>query len=405
MAESNEILREQSQFRHSKSPILAKYFEDHTKMMAAIAARGFVKLPGYAYDAENMLELTAKLNLQEVNYKILAETIEREMKQAGINYDIAYKEESIAWEIDKDKLLKNWEMEYADLKKGMDLEEEALKQLSITVNLRRIVLLEQKTVIELQAEAYRLQLAQLNGSTAPYEVQLAQQKLATAQKKLTIIPILQEIVRKEYLLLAAEGQKAAAYSGVIAAHEQVANLKQSIQLPAVLALVSASESYSIELPVQISKELLISAEKVTQAASTGKIATSNKEHAKAELDYASKSIKLLEQRSAYNDARNTNESKLIGKSTGIKAALGLVETTANASILSDDKAAQTSWVDKKGTIMSYEQQTHSTSSLTNATNEENSAFFRGNLSANAIAQKANLEATAKLVADLTHLIG
>ena len=405
MAESNEILREQSQFRHNKSPIIAKYFDDHTKMLAAIAARGFVKLPGYAYDAENLLELTAKLNLQEVNYKILAETIEREMKQAGIDYDIAYKEEAIAWEIEKDQLLKAWEMEYADLKKGMDFEEETLKQLSITVNLRRVVLLEQKTAIELQAEGYRLQLAQLNGLTSPYEVQLAQQKLATSQKKLTIIPVLQEIVAKEYELLTSEQGKAAVYAQVIAAHQEVASLKETLQLPAILALVNASERYTVELGKQISYELQIQDEKITQAGYARDIATEGKSQAIAAKDYETKALKVLDEKAVYTNVHNASELIVLNKSIAVKAALGVVETASNSRMLVADEATQAFWLDKKNTTMEYQQQTQVDSSLRNATNSINSEIFQGNLKASTIKQKADLEATAKLAADLTHLIG
>ena len=73
-------LRESAQWRKEKTPIVRQYVGDHNKLMSEIAGRGFLNLPGYAYDLENELELRLKLGLSEINYKILSETIERELK-------------------------------------------------------------------------------------------------------------------------------------------------------------------------------------------------------------------------------------------------------------------------------------------------------------------------------------
>jgi hypothetical protein len=130
----SEPLRENAHWRKGKSPIIAKYSEDHRKLMSAIAGRGFISLPGYAYDAENRLELDAKMSLSDLNYKILSETIERELKQVGIDYNSSYKVALLNWELAKQSLLSDWDAEFAGIKKGMELEEFVLDQLAIEVS-------------------------------------------------------------------------------------------------------------------------------------------------------------------------------------------------------------------------------------------------------------------------------
>jgi hypothetical protein len=245
----------------------------------------------------------------------------------------------------------------------------------------------------------------LNGLTSPYEVQLAQQKLATSQKKLTIIPVLQEIVAKEYELLTAEQGKAAVYSQVVAAHRGVATLKETLQLPAILALVNASERYTVELAQQIVYELQIKDEKVIQAGLARDIATESKNQAVAAKEYETKALKVLDEKAVYTNVHNASELTVLNKSIAVKAALGVVETASNSRMLVADEATQAFWLDKKNTIMEYQQQTQVDSSLRNAINSINSEIFQGDLKASTIKQKADLEATAKFVADLTHLIG
>jgi len=83
--------REQALWRRGITPIVSKYQEEHKKVMSEIAGRGFSALPGYAYDIENSIELNTKINLSELNFKILSDTTEREIKQAGIDYYSDYK--------------------------------------------------------------------------------------------------------------------------------------------------------------------------------------------------------------------------------------------------------------------------------------------------------------------------
>lgn len=400
-----ESAREAAQFRKGKSPIIAKYSDDHKKLFSAIAGRGFLSLPGYAYDLENGLELTAKQALSELSMKILGETIERELKQSGIDYDLAYKNALMAWEIEKQALMAAWDMELAGIKNSEAQDEETLNRLEIETAKRGTYLIEQKTAIELAAEDYKLQLAELDGATAPYEVTLANEKLLTAQKKLEIIPILQQIVAKEQEVLAAEREKAGYYSELIAAEQEIATKKQTTLIPAVLDLVNVSEEYTDALAQQNIIEGQIADEKAVQAGiakenAEQKVLTAQQDIALAEADLA-----LATQKELLAEARYQTESRLLDASTANTLALTAAETGSEATILTTEKAAQAYVLDEKGTTVTAENSIKQRSSSTNTSAEAGKIRRIAESEANKIARLADLNAESKLTASLTHLIG
>ena len=147
-----DTLRESAQWRKGKTPIISKYLADHSELFTEIAGRGFLSLPGYAIDLENNLELTTKLSLSDLNYKILSDTIERELKQSGIDYDLSYKTALMVWELEKQALMAAWEAEYAVIKQGEMTDENTLNLLAIEVSRRAATLLTQKTAIDVEME-------------------------------------------------------------------------------------------------------------------------------------------------------------------------------------------------------------------------------------------------------------
>ena len=397
-------IREDAIFRHGKTPIIEKYSEDHKKLMGVIAGRGFSSLPGYAYEMENNLEIVAKRGLSELNFKILTETIERELKQAGIDYDLAYKAAAITWEIDKQTLLANWDKELAGIKQGMESEEEVLNQVAIEVGKRGIFLLQQKTAIELDAEAYRKTLAELDGSTASYEVSLANARLLTAQKKLEVIPILQGIIVKEQALLLQEQAKAAAYTDYMAAEQEVITKKETL-IPVIGDLVAASERYTSELENQIEIEGQISDEKVTQAGIMIEKAAAQTAAAEKDLLIAEANLDLQDQKRLLSDAKNTTEVALLDGQRAEANTLQSAESTANDTILANERSTQTYVLDKKRTTINAENRIKKESSSTLTSAEIGKMRYVTELNAATDKSKAQIEATAKITASLTHLIG
>lgn len=193
-----------SLFVKGKGPILTEYLRTRKKLGDAVAGRGFSFEPGFMYDAQNELEIDVKSQLSALNYQLLEQAIAQELKQSGLDYDLAFKNAMIAWESDKQVLLTDWDREISNAKQVRAEDEEALNIIAAELGRRAITLMEAKTAIELEAEGYRLQMEQLDDQTADYEVALANAKLSTALKKLEVIPYLEQIIDIEQDIVSRE---------------------------------------------------------------------------------------------------------------------------------------------------------------------------------------------------------
>ena len=194
---------EQAQWYRGKGPIMEKFSRDRDGMVAGVAARVSTP-PGYLIRGLTDLEIQAKYQLSDLNYKIAAEAIERELIQAGIDYDLAYKNAAISWELEKAGLYDVLRRELADAKKTREDRETFFANLAIEVGLRQVALINAKALLENEKEELRKQIAEAQGLTLDKEVELAQAKLVTAQRKLDIIPHLQALIDAEQDVLAAE---------------------------------------------------------------------------------------------------------------------------------------------------------------------------------------------------------
>lgn len=191
-------------FVKEKTKTMLEHSRAMVKMNNALAGQGFSFEPGFAYDAVTNFEIDTKLKLSAINYTILNDAIVRELKQSDLDYDLAYRDAALIWESDKQALLRAWDQELIDMKRENALEEEEVKRLAIEVGLRAITLIEAKTALDLQMEALRLEIAELDGSTVPYEVQLAQAKVLTANKKLELIPFIEQLIEIEWDIIGQE---------------------------------------------------------------------------------------------------------------------------------------------------------------------------------------------------------
>ena len=298
---------EASQFVKGKGQILTEYQKNRAKLGNAVAGRGFSFEPGFMYDAQNEIETDAKFKLSELNYTLLQSAIERELKQSGLDYDLAYKNAAIAWELDKQALITDWDKELSLMKQAEAHEDYLIKILAIEVSKRAIELIEAKTAIDRKIEGYQTQIAALDGTTGAYEIQLAEAKIRTARKKLELIPYIetlidlesdligkeqvvadkegtiagklggivakemeiagkhqellgkaQEVLNEETVLLEvhdrlidSQGAKIDAETLLLAAEETAMNLRETLIRPALEALIAKMELYLEELPVQL----------------------------------------------------------------------------------------------------------------------------------------------------------
>lgn len=400
----SELLRERAQYSKGKTPIIAKYLVDHKQLFNEIAGRGFLNLPGYAFDAENDIEMAAKFGLSELNYKIMAETIERELKQTGLDYDQAYKLAMMAWEVEKQDLIEDWEAELAGIKQGMAEEEEVKERLSNEVDARQTVLITAKTAIELEMEGYRTTLAGLDGTVAPYEVLLANAKLLTAQKKLELIPIIEEIITKEGELLTLEASKATYYADLIAAEQEVATKKQAM-IPGLSELATVIQEHAARIPDQISTEQAIAAEKITQSNIAVDLANSKVEEMNTEIENETKRLGISEAERDLKDLKFDNAQDLIAyeieKDTEYQnTLLESYETirTADEESAATIQAKKLQLNDIKNATELSSVSTLSEAKVGNAYNETLAEVFK-------IEQQTTLQKAAKITATLEHLVG
>jgi hypothetical protein len=397
--------REQAAFRSGKTPIMAKYISDHSALMTEIAARGFVFMPGYAYDAENLLELAAKINLSELSFKILSETIDRETKQAGIDYDMAYKSAAVAWEIEKQALMAAWDAELAGLKQGQAVQEEVLNLLAIEVSKRAITLSEAKNALDLQMEGYRKTLAELDGTVAPYEVQLANAKLLTAQKKLELLPIFTEILAKEQELLVLEQSKAAEYTEYMAAENEVMLKKQALT-PFINTLATKVEELATKITTdQIPKEESIAAEKVAQSEAAVTKSGYHVREIEADVETETKRLELLGNKRELDTAQFNYEQSIVSHEIDLTSE----QQNEIRSTFDDMQAAErqnaTSILSDKRTAETIRNTTKLTSTNTLANGEIDHDDRVTSYRIDEMEQVADAQAAARLTASLTHLIG
>lgn len=399
-----DIIREQAAWRSGKTPIVSKYAEEHESLMSAIAGRGFLNLPGYAYNAENRLEFATKLNLSDLNFKILSETITRELKQSGIDYDMSYKTALMAWELEKQGLMNAWELELAGIKQNESAEEEALNLLAIEVQKRSITFTEAKTALELSMEAYRKTLVELDGSVAPYEVQLANARLLTAQKKLEIIPILETILAKEQELLVVEQSKAAAFTDYMAKESALATKKGTLT-PFINQLATRSEELATKIATdQIPTEKLIVDEKVVQA-STEVIKTGYQiQELEANIETDTKQIDLMETKRTLATTQFGYEQDLVSHEKDLTTAYQIALLADSGNAISSERAVHANILDGKKNVETFRNSTKLTSVNTTTTAEKNAGSEITAYEKNGQERVAEINAAAKITAGLEHLI-
>lgn len=400
----SELLREQAQWRIGKTPIIGKYIGEHKKLFDEIAGRGFLNMPGYAYDAENQLELAAKMGLSELNYKIMHETIERELKQAGIDFNVEYAEAAMAWELEKQGLLSAWDHELAGIKQGMATEEEVLARLALEVDARQVVLIAAKSAIDLEMEGYRKALADLDAATAPYEVQLANAKLLTAQKKLELLPIIEEIIVKEGELIVLEAGKTDYYRQLIDAEREVAEKKQTL-VPGLTKLATAIQRHAALMPTQIETEKDIAEEKTAQAQAKREIADNDVERMTKEIETATKDIEINEAKRDLADKKFDNEQELIAIETDKETEYQDHLNGSFDTVQDDEENTQSKIIADKETIHSTVNETRKGSANRITTAQKDAEASSTDADIHRMRGVADAQAAAKITASLTHLIG
>ena len=274
-----------------------------------------------------------------MNFQILKEGIDRSLKQSNQDYSIAYKNAAVAWESDKQSLIAAWDAELILMKRDQAFDEQIVKELAIEVSLRAIELTNAKTVIEREAESIRKEMAELDGSTGEYEIELANAKLLTAQKKLEVIPFLEQLLTIEGQLIDKEYQladKSMIIAGIVASgiekEYEILNIEQQIAVLAGEVAGKVSELTVLETEtVEKNVEIAVISGSISDA--IGELVAKDTEiiAKNAELIVLQESIvPLLEDIAA-------KDTEIIGKETKIIEASTLIVNMIRPIIAVDEQ--------------------------------------------------------------------
>jgi hypothetical protein len=205
-----------------KSEILTEFQKGTKAILAAVGSRNFSSMPGFAIEALTDSEMDAKFKLTDYNQKIMSDAIDRELKALGLQNDIALKQAMMAWETEKQVLFSDLQKEFADAELVRSLQEEGIASLMIDQEMREVAILVLKVAIEVEIEDIKRQKEEVDLLALPYEEQLAAARLATATRKLDVIP---------YILAALASQSAVIVkelADVIPAREEKANYDKEV---------------------------------------------------------------------------------------------------------------------------------------------------------------------------------
>jgi hypothetical protein len=179
---------ENSLWYKGKSDVFREYKKNATGVLSAVAARNHSGVPGFAVEAFIEIETAGKFQLTELNQKILAEAIDREMKTLGLEHDYDFKAATMAWELEKQTLFSDLQREFADKELVRALDAETIESLMVDQELREIAVLLAKVAIEIEIEDLKRQKEETELTPLPWQEQLAIAQLATARRKMDVIP-------------------------------------------------------------------------------------------------------------------------------------------------------------------------------------------------------------------------
>ena len=260
---------ENNRWWKEKRPVIDEYLTTAKNVENVVAGAGFLYRPGFLGAAITSIERATKFKLSDVNYQIVKEAIERELIETGHSYDILVKEAMIAWELEKTELLTSLQQEFADNKRAHDLDNQQLDRLEITTNLRKLVIMALKTDIDIEMEGLRQELTRVDQSTFHAEDALLAAKLATARKKLDVIPYIEAVLEKQQLVIDAEKDNADRKNALIA-EKEILNDKRvalidarELIADAIITLIAAKQALVDKRVSLIGAKELISAQETT----------------------------------------------------------------------------------------------------------------------------------------------
>ncbi|MBU4317679.1 MAG: hypothetical protein KKF30_10440 [Proteobacteria bacterium] len=236
-----------------KRPVIAEYEQGREAVLSTIASQAFCRMPGFVKKVLTSLEIGTKEKLSALNYDILQSAIERELRQAGIAYDLSYRQAALNWEIERQGLLDALDREFAGMKRSQAFTEEALSRMDIEIGLRALVVEAAKLAFSQTEEEYKRRVLDSDSTVNTAETSLINEKLFTAQKRLALITYLEEILEAERRLLIAETANIVLETDLVEAKGELI-AKEATKIPAMIELATQKTSLAQSITARIEHE-------------------------------------------------------------------------------------------------------------------------------------------------------
>lgn len=386
-----------------KRPIVREYDQGRKSVLSGIAGQSFCRMPGFAKEILTSLELSAKEQLSGLNFEILQGVIERELKLSGLEYNLAYKNALLSWEIEKQGLLADFERELADVKRSQKITEEELDRLKIEIGLRVLVIEAAKLSYALTEEEYKQRAVTADASVNDADTDLIAQKMITAQKRLDLVSYLEELIEAEQRLLASETDNYSLESELVDA--KVAQIaKEAEKIDPMMSLAAQKVLLAQAIEDRIAFETQIVQEKLNRA-------LLDRDKVDADLSVMEAETELNELRRTLNDARvalnilkSNNQISLEALANTHKISEMTAQELAQAVILAAENASLDQVLATKLTEDNIDHETARDSSDF-ITKEENEAIYlRTNDMVRERERSAEISAAQNITAKLTHIL-
>lgn len=278
---------EDSLWYKGKSDVLREFQKNTGAVLSAVASRDFSLMPGFAIETLTGIEFDSKFKLMEYNQKLMSDAIDRELKQLGLENDIALKQAIVLWETEKIQFFSDLQKEFADKELIRSLTGEDIAALMMDQEMRETAVLMAKVAIEVEIEGIKRQKEEVDLLPLPAEEQLSAAKLAAAQRKLAVIPHILAALAAQSNALETESsvimparEAKANYESTIASDMSTKILplmqdkaaatltlteKQSELIPLMIEKAQASMALAEEMTAQLENHRLLAQEKVALA--------------------------------------------------------------------------------------------------------------------------------------------
>lgn len=397
-------IAEKNQYWKGKKDIIGEFSDSHRVLMAGVAGQNFSHAPGYLFEASIMLEEVGKNKLSALNYQIVSDAIERELKQTGHDYTQAYKAARIAFELEKQILLTALQQEFADLDAAQNTTKEELNVLFVELDIRKLILITTKTTIDLQMEDLNQQLVETDRLTFYNEERLVSEQVITATKKLEVLPYLEALIAAQEKVLIAERKNFPYVEDLVTEKGLLLDKKNEVLVEVVKKAVEAlilADALMASIPIeqQILKQKIDAAHS-REAAATGRISIINAEIAVNALREG-----LSIARASLQEAKVDRQINIADNNALQISTLAAEHSIMTGSVISDDADITSSEVAAEESVSEAGRSAQEGSSSIG--NIADISAIRGIASYNAAqrTEVANAQAVAAITSKLVHLLG